>query len=69
MNRLLVLRLTSLLAVTLTASIAVGDQGLYSGACSTPEYDQETKTLFTLGVDGDLIAWDTAGEGRQKCLD
>ena len=44
---------------------AVGDQRLYSGACSTPEYDLETGMLFTLGVDGDLHAWDTQHEGRQ----
>lgn len=44
---------------------AVGDQGLYSGACSTPEYDGETQWLFTLGVDGDLNAWDTVNQGKQ----
>lgn len=43
---------------------AVGDQKLYSGACSTPEYDPATGLLFTLGVDGDLNAWDTRNEGR-----
>ena len=44
---------------------AVGDKGLYSGACSTPEYDAQTKLLFTLGVDGDLIAWDASAKGRR----
>ena len=44
---------------------AVGDQSLYSGACSTPEFDSATGLLFTLGVDGDLNAWDTATKGRQ----
>ena len=44
---------------------AVGDQRLYSGACSTPEYDVETRLLFTLGVDGDLNAWDTVGDGQR----
>lgn len=43
---------------------AIGDQRLYSGACSTPEFDPETQTLFTLGIDGDLNAWDTQQEGR-----
>jgi len=43
---------------------AVGDQRLYSGACSTPEYDTETGLLFTLGVDGDLHAWDTRLDGK-----
>ncbi|HEV7279953.1 MAG TPA: PQQ-binding-like beta-propeller repeat protein [Pirellulaceae bacterium] len=39
---------------------ALGDQGLYSGPQSTPEYDAETGSLFTLGVDGDLHAWKAA---------
>lgn len=43
---------------------AIGDQKLYSGACSTPEYDSATGLLFTLGVDGDLTAWDTENKGR-----
>lgn len=43
---------------------AIGDQKLYSGACSTPEYDAATGLLFTLGVDGDLKAWDTRSKGR-----
>ena len=42
---------------------AIGDQRLYSGACSTPEFDPKTKLLFTLGVDGDLKAWDTTKNG------
>lgn len=44
---------------------AVGDQKLYSGACSTPEYDPGSGLLFTLGVDGDLNAWDTRDQGKQ----
>lgn len=43
---------------------ALGDQKLYSGACSTPEYDFATGLMFTLGVDGDLKAWDTRKKGR-----
>jgi outer membrane protein assembly factor BamB len=43
---------------------AIGDQKLYSGACSTPDHDSETGLLFTLGVDGDLNAWDTGNKGR-----
>ena len=39
-----------------------GDEGLYSGPSSTPEYDPETKLLYTLGPDGDLRCWDTAAE-------
>ncbi len=45
--------------------VAVGDQALYSGACSTPEYDSQTGLLFTLGVDGDLNAWDTRNRGQR----
>ena len=42
----------------------VGDEGLYSGPSSTPEYDSETKLLYTLGPDGDLHCWDTAANGK-----
>ncbi|HJZ91571.1 MAG TPA: PQQ-binding-like beta-propeller repeat protein [Gemmataceae bacterium] len=42
-----------------------GDEGLYSGPSSTPEYDPETKLLYTLGPDGDLRSWDTAAAGRE----
>ncbi len=44
---------------------AIGDQSLYSAACSTPEYDEESGLLFTLGVDGDLNAWNTRDEGKR----
>lgn len=40
---------------------AVGDQGLYSGPTSTPEYDVELDWLYTLSCDGDLQAWDVSG--------
>ena len=43
---------------------AVGDQGLYSGPTSTPEYDLATGMLYTLGVDGDLKCWDTNQNGK-----
>lgn len=43
---------------------AVGDQGIYSGACSTPELDAATGLLFTLGTDGALSAWDTKQNGK-----
>ena len=45
--------------------VAIGDQSLYSGACSTPEYDSQTGLLFTLGADGDLNAWDTGKQGQR----
>jgi outer membrane protein assembly factor BamB len=44
---------------------ATGDEGLYGGPTGTPEYDPETKWLYTLSVDGDLQCWDTAANGKQ----
>lgn len=44
--------------------VAVGDQRLYSGPTSTPEFDAATGLLFTLGVDGDLKCWDTRQNGK-----
>lgn len=44
---------------------ATGDQGLYSGPTSTPEFDLQTGYLYTLSVDGDLNCWDTNAEGRK----
>lgn len=41
---------------------AVGDQGLYSGPTSTPEFDLKSRTIFTLSCDGDLQAWDTSAK-------
>jgi outer membrane protein assembly factor BamB len=43
----------------------MGDEGLYSGPSSTPEYDPATKYLYTLGPDGDLHCWDTAADGKK----
>ena len=42
---------------------AIGDEGLYSGPSSTPEYDTETGFLYTLSADGDLHCWDTRKRG------
>lgn len=42
-----------------------GDEGLYSGPSSTPEFDPATNFLYTLGADGDLQCWDTAAEGKR----
>lgn len=42
-----------------------GDEGLYSGPSSTPEYDAETRYLYTLGPDGDLHCWDTSADGKK----
>src|SRR6476620_9289105 len=42
-----------------------GDEGLYSGPSSTPEYDPERRLLYTLGPDGDLHCWDTATRGKE----
>jgi outer membrane protein assembly factor BamB len=44
---------------------ATGDEGLYAGPTSTPEYDAETGLLYTLSCDGDLAAWDTRDQGRK----
>jgi outer membrane protein assembly factor BamB len=43
----------------------MGDEGLYSGPSSTPEYDPDTKFLYTLGSDGELNCWDTAAKGKK----
>ena len=42
-----------------------GDEGSYSGPSATPEFDDETGLLYTLGIDGDLTCWDTAREGAR----
>lgn len=42
-----------------------GDEGLYSGPSSTPEFDPDTGLLYTLGVDGDLNCWDTRDRGKK----
>jgi outer membrane protein assembly factor BamB len=44
---------------------AYGDEGLYSGPTSTPEYDAETGFLYTLSCDGDLNCWSTRENGRK----
>jgi len=41
---------------------AIGDQSLYKGPASTPEYDRFSKQIFTLGIDGDLFCWDLGGD-------
>ncbi len=45
--------------------VSVGDKGLYSGPSATPEYDARTGRLFTLGIDGDLVCWNTKRQGQQ----
>jgi outer membrane protein assembly factor BamB len=37
---------------------ATGDEGLYSGPSSTPEFDPATNWLYTFGANGDLHCWD-----------
>ena len=44
---------------------ATGDEGLYSGPSSTPEFDPATQLLYTLGADGDLHCWDTKANGKR----
>ena len=43
----------------------MGDEGLYSGPSSTPEYDPTTKLLYTVSTDGDLNCWDSGAEGKK----
>ncbi len=44
---------------------STGDEGIYSGPTSTPEFDAETGYLYTLSCDGDLHCWDTRDKGRK----
>ena len=44
---------------------ATGDEGLYSGPSSTPEFDSATQFLYTLSADGDLHCWDTRQRGAK----
>ncbi len=44
---------------------ATGDEGLYGGPISTPEFDAATGLLYTLSVDGDLNCWNTARKGER----
>jgi len=44
---------------------ATGDEGLYGGPTGTPEFDPQTKFLYTLSVDGHLQCWNTAADGRR----
>ena len=43
----------------------MGDEGLYSGPSSTPEYDPTTKLLYTVSTDGDLNCWDSSADGKK----
>ena len=44
---------------------STGDEGIYSGPTSTPEYDTESGFLYTLSCDGELQCWDTRNKGRK----
>ena len=43
---------------------ATGDEGLYRGPSSTPEFDPATAILYTLSLDGELRAHDTKESGK-----
>ena len=43
----------------------MGDEGLYSGPSSTPEYDLATNRIYTVSTDGDLNCWDAKAEGKK----
>ncbi len=42
-----------------------GDKGIYAGPTSTPAFDLDTKLLYTLSTDGDLICWQTQPKGQK----
>ncbi len=42
-----------------------GDEGIYSGPSSTPEYDAVNNYLYILGVDGDLRCLDLGASGKE----
>ncbi len=44
---------------------ATGDENVYSGPTSTPEYDADTGYLYTLSCDGDLNCWDAGAQGKK----
>ena len=44
---------------------ATGDQGIYAGPSSTPEFDPKTGFLYTLSIDGHLNCWDTKARGKR----
>lgn len=44
---------------------STGDEGLYSGISSTPEFDGQTGYLYSLGIDGDLRCRDTHRRGDE----
>jgi outer membrane protein assembly factor BamB len=43
---------------------ATGDEGLYRGPSSTPEFDPATGILYTLGLDGELRALEIKDRGK-----
>jgi len=43
---------------------ATGDEGIYSGPSSTPEFDPATSILYTLSLDGELRALQTREQGK-----
>lgn len=43
---------------------STGDEGLYAGPSSTPEFDPATGILYTLSLDGELRAIDTSDRGK-----
>ena len=46
------------------ARFATGDEGLYAGPTSTPEYDSATDYLYTLSSNGDLHCWNARDNGK-----
>src|SRR6185436_18323843 len=44
---------------------STGDEGLYSGPTSTPEFDPATGLIYTLSCDGDLQCWNARAQGQR----
>lgn len=44
---------------------STGDKGIYAGTSATPAFDKQTLFLYTLGIDGDFVCWDTKQQGRR----
>lgn len=42
-----------------------GDEGFYAGPSATPEYDPQSKLLFTVSLDGELMARNAASAGER----
>lgn len=44
---------------------STGDKGIYAAVSSTPEFDEQTGWIYSLGIDGDLRCWDLDENGAE----